>query len=470
VSEEPRDDQEEIAALADFLLAPPRFKYYVEAGFTPHLFCHPVHRDIFTAAAAIDAAGDPVDEFSIKSWLEAHGRSVEASFLFTLSGQWPTQTVEAIRARRRRLDELARARDCLKTLDHATRELREDPRLISNGFVGRHLTAIERFAPTTAAAKLLDETALLSLPEPGWLVQDRIPRGAFGVLVGEPGAGKTFAMIGLSVSVAAGLTWLGADVPPAARGPVLYASPEGISGLPVRLAVAKRAAGLAFDDPIGIFVWPEALNLLHPVSVDDFVIAARSISPRLVVVDTLARSMPAGDENSAKDMGTAIASLDRIRALGATTIALHHTNRAGTGERGSGALRGAADFMFELSRVDDRLTLTCSKQKDAAAFDPIAVELAPPETGLPSCVLQLAGTRPRVASSATPLTAVQAKALETLRSCFGFDGATSAEWEAACVPAIVRSSYYRARQVLIDRQLVVKRRNRYAATSQEGVE
>ena len=76
---------------------------------------------------------------------------------------------------------------------------------------------------------------------------------------------------------------------------------------------------------------PETLNLLDRKAVADFVEQYRELQPRMVVVDTLARSLPGGDENSATDMGLVIEACESIqRALGATVLLVHHVN-AGVG-------------------------------------------------------------------------------------------------------------------------------------------
>ena len=101
--------------------------------------------------------------------------------------------------------------------------------------------------------------------------------------------------------------------------------------------------------------------------------------PSLVIFDTLARCMAGGDENSAKDMGLLIAGADRIRAeLGCAVLLVHHTNKSGESERGSTALRGGVDTLLKLKKNDEgTLTLECEKQKDAAPFGPIHLQLKP---------------------------------------------------------------------------------------------
>jgi hypothetical protein len=61
---------------------------------------------------------------------------------------------------------------------------------------------------------------------PAWLIQGLWPRDAYGVFAAEDKAGKTWAILDLAVSVAAGVPWLGhVGCPPA--GPVLVFLGEG---------------------------------------------------------------------------------------------------------------------------------------------------------------------------------------------------------------------------------------------------
>lgn len=70
----------------------------------------------------------------------------------------------------------------------------------------------------------------------------------------------------------------------------------------------------------------------------------------MIVIDTLARSMAGGDENSAQDMGRAIAVADQLRdQFDAATLLVHHSGKnVSKGSRGSSALLGAGDGYFRV--------------------------------------------------------------------------------------------------------------------------
>ena len=63
---------------------------------------------------------------------------------------------------------------------------------------------------------------------PAWLVDPIIPDGAFAVLYGPSGCYKTFVVLDLAASVAAGIPWLGRH--PVKAGGVLYVIGEGRGG------------------------------------------------------------------------------------------------------------------------------------------------------------------------------------------------------------------------------------------------
>jgi RecA-family ATPase len=223
---------------------------------------------------------------------------------------------------------------------------------------------------------LYDVNALMSLPPMEWLIEGIYPASALLCVYGAPGAGKSFLTLDHALSIAAGLDWQGR---PVQQGPVVYLAAEGLSGLPNRV----RAWQLAHPDAdlTDFFIVPQTVNLRsyadkversrEGTDVDMLHNTVDSLDrpPVLIVVDTLARSLVGGDENSAQDMGWAIGACDNLReTYGCAVLVVHHSTKSGAGERGSGALRGACDTMAELTQDSGVVSLKCSKQKDAAAF------------------------------------------------------------------------------------------------------
>lgn len=207
-------------------------------------------------------------------------------------------------------------------------------------------------------------------PPPSWLMTSMLPKTGLAILVAPSGGFKSFIALAWALSIASGRPWLGHDV---TQGPVAYWAGEGQAGLITRIAAWRQVAG----DPVltGFHVIPDAMDLT--TDCDQFVASVTQLSPRLVVIDTLARAFGAGDENSTRDMGAFIKVADRVReATGALVLLVHHTGKdLERGMRGSSALLGAADCVIGLRRQGPRLTVInkapIGKQKEAEEFDDI---------------------------------------------------------------------------------------------------
>ena len=212
-----------------------------------------------------------------------------------------------------------------------------------------------------ARGRLVVGDAILDLPTPVALVGNALQQDSTAVLFGRGGVGKTYIATDIALHVARGDWWHGRAV---AQGPVLYVIAEGAHVLPGRLRAWLRHHQL---NTIGPITWyPHAVNLLHRDEVGVLIEIARELAPVLVVIDTLARCMVGGDENSAKDMGLVVDSLTRLqRATTACVLSLHHSGKDETaGARGSSALYGAIDTEIEVRGDPDNLAVTIRKQRN----------------------------------------------------------------------------------------------------------
>jgi RecA-family ATPase len=237
-------------------------------------------------------------------------------------------------------------------------------RPLSDYSSGTYTAPAEPFIAHTIAA-------LRALPPVSWLIDRVLVAVAFVVLYGASGVGKTFAALDFALTVASGSPWHGHTV---AGGWVLYISAEGSAGLTKRIDAWCEARDQS--EPERIRFVTDAPNLLDPEHVQRALatIAAMPETPVLIVVDTMARTMVGGDENSARDVGQFIHALDCLRqaADGATALVIHHTGKRGDDERGSSSLRGAADQMLALTGdIDGTLQLAFDKLKDFEAPNPL---------------------------------------------------------------------------------------------------
>jgi hypothetical protein len=284
--------------------------------------------------------------------------------------------------------------------------------------------------------KFLSPAELAELPEPSWLIHGVLPEGALCVLYGDPGCGKTFVALSIALSVAAGHCWCGK---PTVNGTVLYVGAEGVVGLQRRVEAYQKQNNLVAED---IRYLGTALNLAYPNEVKAFVTELREarIQPVLIVFDTLARLMVGADENSAKDMGLAIAGMDRIRqATSATFLVIHHKGKSGGAERGSSALRAAADVMIECDQTKRGLVgFACDKMKDAEPFKRGLLELEAVPLGESSSLAittwRDAGDSDDSDDSDDSVEPVNVDAaLGILEKQFGSVGASHKEWKQECL-------------------------------------
>lgn len=227
---------------------------------------------------------------------------------------------------------------------------------------------------------LVDAGELVKLPaRVDWLVRGIIERECLALLFGDPGAGKSFAALGLSAAVSTGTDWHGHRT---AAGPVAYIAGEGHAGIARRLKALEVHHGLALADA-PLVVSRRAVPFLDALAVEALAeeLDALPVAPALIVVDTMARAMSGGEENSAADVGAFVAACDRLKSrYKAAVLIVHHAGHGDkTRARGSSALKAAVDVEMGLTRLADAdgvLVLSCTKSKDAEPFEPLHFELA----------------------------------------------------------------------------------------------
>lgn len=182
-----------------------------------------------------------------------------------------------------------------------------------------------------------------------------IARG-FNIIYGPSGVYKSFYALDKALTVAQ-------------THQVVYIAAEGSSGLHQRVQAWCTHNKV---EPGGLFFLCQELNLRDKDSISTFMawLKVEKIKPELIVFDTLARCFVGGDEIAAKDTGMAIHYSALLqREFDTATLWIHHSNRAETGERGSGAIRGAADMMIEMGLDEnDVVKVSCSKVKDSEAW------------------------------------------------------------------------------------------------------
>jgi hypothetical protein len=200
-------------------------------------------------------------------------------------------------------------------------------------------------------------------PAPQWIVKGVIPRAELVVLFGESGSGKSFVALDLGAAIAQGIPWRGRKVK---QGRIAYIAAEGSGGFRNRLKAYQQVTNTDLSD-FAFGVIPAAPNLLEKaeaIEVAKAVIAWGRAD--LIIIDTLAQTMPGGNENGGEDMGKILAHCKGIyRATGATVMLIHHSGKDATkGARGWSGLRAAADAEIEVQKGEGTRLIRVSKQKD----------------------------------------------------------------------------------------------------------
>jgi len=220
-------------------------------------------------------------------------------------------------------------------------------------------------------------------------VEGLLVDGTVSVLYGDSNVGKSFFAIDLACHVACKTQWRGREVDP---GGVLYIALEGEGGIHNRLVAWRRKHDVLNDIPLAIVSVP--VWLMDPIHAERLALTVEAageqirqkfgLPMRLVVIDTLARTMVGGNENAAEDMGKIVASADTIKTrTGCHVMFIHHSGKeASKGARGSSALRAAVDTEIEVRAVKGGGSIaTCNKQRDFQKSAEFPFELEVMEIG-----------------------------------------------------------------------------------------
>jgi hypothetical protein len=283
--------------------------------------------------------------------------------------------------------------------------------------------------PVTAVELIRDAVlhgdAITKLPALQPLVEGWLDLNSLALLYGRAGSGKSFVATDLGLSVATGSWWHGHPVDTSGVE-VLYVVAEGAAGTGKRLEAWKHLNRHPAE--IHRMHWlPQPVSFLDVIASAALAQVAGELNAKLVIIDTLARAMPGGDENGARDMSLAITAADRIRnATGACVLLVHHTGKdQSAGARGHSSLLGAVNTELELKSTDGLITITNTKQKDHAEQQPLRLALVPvPEHD--SAAIGTPAQRPNPTANSDPR--VQAT-LSALRQIALPGGVSSTVWQ-----------------------------------------
>ena len=324
----------------------------------------------------------------------------------------------------------------------------------------------EKYAPVKDAGNtltLIRADKIGNTVETADFVQNLLTEGGPSVVYGPSNTGKSFWVLELAASVATGRPFM--DSMEVDQGAVIYFALEGIHGARNRIHALRSCGRLGTERQLHLCFDP--ISLLDQKDVDRMIAKIKEVERlggvpcKLVIIDTLARAMPGGDENQGKDMGKYVYGKDRIRAeTGAHVLSVHHSGKnEDNGARGHSSLRAAMDTEIRVSRPSGGLfsLVTVTKQRDLPAFNPMAFSLKTVELGvdrrghaITSCVVNPEGEIPSPQSKSlgrkakcTPVNLLSLLPVESVN-----DWQDRAEKEFG----IKRSQFYKQKQELEQKQ------------------
>lgn len=229
-----------------------------------------------------------------------------------------------------------------------------------------------------------------------YLVKTWLDLDATSVIYGQSNTGKSFFALDIAFHVAAGQSWNGCRVN---KSEVIYVAAEGGTGFSKRIeAIQKEKPDLFHAAKDQFHHLPLQLDLHGGEDVEALLAAMGERKVDFLIIDTLAMSFGAGNENDGKDVTQFLTNIARIRQeLDCHVMLVHHSGKdQGKGARGHSSLRAAVDTEIELVNDADHRIATTKKQRDleggkVSAFTLDIVELAKDNDGDPitSCIVQV---------------------------------------------------------------------------------
>lgn len=241
--------------------------------------------------------------------------------------------------------------------------------------------------PPLYASRVLSRESLRNLPRPEPLIDGVLDKGTTALLYGPWGCGKSFLALDWACSVATGRPW---QSRPSKTQRVLYVAAEGAYGISGRIDAWET--GWQRQVPAEqLDVYPQPVNLLRPVEVAHLCALVSWGGYGLVMLDTIARCMVGGDENTARDAGIVVDTLNRVRIATpggrGTVLGVHHSGKDGRTLRGSSSFEGGVDTVYQATPEGIGINIECTKRKDGPDGDHHRLRISP-VTGTDSAVLE----------------------------------------------------------------------------------
>lgn len=196
-----------------------------------------------------------------------------------------------------------------------------------------------------------------------FVVEDLIHEDSMSMIFGRQGSLKTQLALDIAAHAGQGIRYQGLET---TRGASLYIAAEGAG------AIGKRVAGIYVEHPElprdAIVCVSRAVNLVDSDEAAAFagfvvqeVLPALSMSLRLIIYDTLSKSVPGASdsddnvinlvESNARMIARRIADVSEDPFVPASLV-IHHPRKNDETYRGSGAIEGNFDMILHVEKTD----------------------------------------------------------------------------------------------------------------------
>jgi hypothetical protein len=207
---------------------------------------------------------------------------------------------------------------------------------------------------------------ILAIPYAEPLVEGVLDLNSTALIYGESWAGKSVFALDLLMSITSGTSWMGHATEP---GIGMYVVGEGLVGTRERYEAWRINHDIRNHERLAWF--KSAFNLLDPDDREERRYFTELVQPKFVVLDTLARHIPGGQENDFTTISHVIEMSDWIKTAteGCCSIIGHTGKDSDKGHRGHSSLKAAVDTEICVTKgpVEDgqkSCNITVTKQKN----------------------------------------------------------------------------------------------------------
>jgi len=321
----------------------------------------------------------------------------------------------------------------------------------------------------TLRDRLVSGVDILNIPEPVWMVDGVLPGQAITTLIGAPGCGKSFLALDLALSVLTNRPWQGRKMTADPTRSVLWLAGEGLHEVGKR----TRAWCAHYDENADKVV--SRLHVLHgglamqnPQDAAALIALVADLNPQLIVIDTLARHLVGGEENSGTDMSQLVDTAERLAQLDSAVLMVHHTGKdVSKGGRGHSSLLGAIRSELTVKGSDGTILVSHTKSNNSATDHGWHSQLTPagidPTTGGTLSMVPVVTSGPPPAAKAGAAVDLMLDALDMLDHG---EGVTYTKWRTTCVdpddetqPTISGSAFDHTLRMLRDNHPRVAKEN-----------